>query len=386
MDTTLLGNPAFWTDPAPLAAGGSAGDLDAIPELAGHVLFQTSGSTGNPKWVAISKQALLVSAATVNAHLRVTSASVWGLALPLHHVGGFGVAARAFEAACELRIFPRRWDAALFSQWLAVHSVSHTSLVPTQVHDLVKAGLKAPPNLLAVVVGGGMLDTSTGRAARDLGWPVLASFGMTETSSQIATQGLDSLQIPYQPAPIPLLPVWKCRLAENDILELSGPSLFSGYLIGETYVPRTDEWHTTSDRVSLQGNHLSPLGRSDRWVKVLGELVDPGAIERELAVLSGGRISASELAVIAVPNERAGHLLVPFFESKAEPADIQKTLLAYQQIAPGFRRLQPAEVVEKLPRSPLGKLLRPKLADVYQRSFRGGAGPFPGAQIPDFEG
>ena len=74
---------------------------------------------------------------------------------------------------------------------LADRGVTHTSLVPTQVHDLVKADLRAPETLKAIVVGGGHLDAATGRLARTLGWPVLASYGMTEAASQIATQTLE---------------------------------------------------------------------------------------------------------------------------------------------------------------------------------------------------
>ena len=139
MDASLLTSAPFWEDSVPLAAGGFPGALPALPELRGHVLFATSGSSGTPKWIALSKPALRASAAAVNRHLDVTRSCCWGLALPLHHVGGFGVAARAFEAGCALREFAGRWDAAAFARWLAATQVTHTTLVPTQVHDLVAA-------------------------------------------------------------------------------------------------------------------------------------------------------------------------------------------------------------------------------------------------------
>ena len=202
MDASLLTSDAFWNDPR--------SPVPEIPELAGHVLFETSGSTGDPKWIALSKQALLVSAAAVNHHLGVTRESCWGLALPLNHVGGFGVAARAYQAGCGFQNFSQRWDAQAFREWLERQEITHTSLVPTQVHDLVKANLTEPAAVCAMVVGGGHLDPLTGQAARNLGWPVLASYGMTEAGSQIATQGLDQLHAPYQSAPVPLLPIsWR---------------------------------------------------------------------------------------------------------------------------------------------------------------------------------
>ncbi|MES2922847.1 MAG: AMP-binding protein [Verrucomicrobiota bacterium] len=367
MDTALLTSDAFWNDPAPFAAG----EIPDIPELAGHVLFETSGSSGKPKWVALSKQALLASAAAVNRHLAVTRESCWGLALPLHHVGGFGVAARAYEAGCGFQNFNPRWDARAFRDWLERNAITHTSLVPTQVHDLVRENLTAPATLRAIVVGGGHLDPLTGQAARDLGWPVLASYGMTEAGSQIATQRLDQLQAPYQSAPIPLLPVWDARITPENLLAISGPALFSGYLSGNDFPRRESEWHVTSDRAILENRWLTPLGRADALVKILGELVDPETIERELLSISQGQLTPDSFAVIAIPDERAGHGLVPVFESSVSPSVVVAVLSLYQAQAPGFQRLGPAVVIEKFPRSELGKLRRTALEAIYQREFPG---------------
>jgi O-succinylbenzoic acid--CoA ligase len=360
MDPALLTSAGFWDD--------SESPLQEIPELAGHVLFETSGSTGSPKWVALSKPALLASAAAVNRHLAVNSDSCWGLALPLNHVGGFGVAARAWQAGCGLQEFGRRWDAAPFRDWIARSGITHTSLVPAQVHDLVKARLTAPAGVTAIVVGGGHLDHLTGQTARDRGWPVLASYGMTEAASQIATQGLDQLDSLYQPAPIPLLPVWDARISADGLLEISGPALFSGYVSGGKFSPRDSEWHTTSDRVALDGNSITPLGRSDRLIKILGELVDPDAIEHELTLISGGKLAAGTFTILCVPDERAGNALIPVFELSVDPVVVESALKHYEDRAPGFRRLRPPLLVERLPRSALGKLRRAELAAFYQQS------------------
>ncbi len=355
MDPALLTSHAFWDDATPVIAGDR--------ELVAHVLFETSGSTGAPKWIALSKAALLVSAAAVNAHLEVTAESCWGLALPTHHVGGFGVAARAWQAKCKIAVFQGKWNPTVFRDWLEMSRVSHTSLVPTQVHDLVKYRLTAPTCLKAIVVGGGHLDVVTGQAARDLGWPVLASYGMTEACSQIATQGLELLDSPYVAAPIELLPIWETRLTDDGRLCISGPALFSGHVAGGRYFPRAADWYVTSDRAELADGSITPSGRADALIKVLGELVDPEAIERELLEISAGRIAAGSLAVVALPDERAGDVLVPIFERDVDMALVVATLTTYQERAPGFRRLQSAVMVERFPRSELGKLRRRELTE-----------------------
>ena len=368
MDAALLINPSFWNDPAPVAAGIFPGTIPACPELRGHVLFETSGSSGTPKWIALSKTALLASAAAVNRHLGVSPSSRWGLALPAHHVGGFGVAARAFEAGCALAEFSGRWDAAGFACWLENQRISHTTLVPTQIHDLVRAGLRAPNSLRVIVVGGGQLDAATGQAARALGWPVLASFGMTEAASQIATQRVDSLHAIYQPSPIPLLPIWQAEVSVDQTLRIAGPALFSGMLVMENeawiFKPRSSEWHQTQDRAELQNGELTPVGRSDTRVKVLGELVDPEMIERALAALSDGRLPPGSFIVAAVPDTRAGHALVPVFDAAVAPDLIEAILAIYANQAAGFLRLRPAVMLADFPRSALGK---PRRAEITAR-------------------
>ena len=85
----------FWQQEVPVLMGREGNTPSGIPGL---IYFQSSGSTGEPKWIGLSRAALQVSAAAVNAHLRVDSTSCWVGALPLHHVGGFGVAARTWQA------------------------------------------------------------------------------------------------------------------------------------------------------------------------------------------------------------------------------------------------------------------------------------------------
>ncbi|MEI6673967.1 MAG: AMP-binding protein [Verrucomicrobiota bacterium] len=367
MDATLLTDPGFWVAPQPYAVGRFLGTIPRDAGLDGQVLFETSGSSGTPRWIALSKQALLISAAAVNRHLQVSDTSCWGVALPLHHVGGFGVVARAFEAACRIQQFSNRWQAPAFKAWLVRHAVTHTSLVPAQVHDLVVGGITAPPSLVAIVVGGGRLEESTGQAARQLGWPVLASYGMTEAGSQIATQGLESLESPYHPAPLPILPIWQTRISPDGQLSIAGPALFSGSLAREhagwNFLPRTDAWYLTADRADLANGQLTPRGRVDAMVKVLGELVDPAVIEDELLALANGALMPGSFAIAAVVDARVGHRLVPVFEASVVPALVAAILRAYQTQAPGFRRLQAPVVVNRLPRSPLGKLRRADLAE-----------------------
>jgi acyl-CoA synthetase (AMP-forming)/AMP-acid ligase II len=121
--------------------------------------------------------------------------------------------------------------------------------------------------------------------------------------------------------------------------------------------------------VLLQDRLLTPLGRADLQVKVLGELVDLEAIEQELAAHSQGGLEPGRFVVLAVPDERAGHALVPVFDAALDPEIIAAALSAYEAEASGFRRLRAAVILEYFSRSSLGKPCRAEIAADVGRSW-----------------
>ncbi|MBB5352691.1 O-succinylbenzoic acid--CoA ligase [Haloferula luteola] len=347
MEETQLRDPGFWLSDLPWAPGAEMPVVEG--EVPGLIFFRTSGSTGEPKWIGLHREALLCSAAAVNRHLGVTASDVWGALLPLHHVGGFGVLARAFEAGSEFRRFHGKWDPRAASAWMEKEQVHHCPMVPTQIHDLVAAKLRAPRALRTVVVGGGSLPDALGRAARNLGWPVLASYGMTEAGSQIATQKIDQLETDYQAFPIPVMAHWRVMPTPDGRLEISGPALFSGMIRRVEgclkYEPRKGSSFLTSDRVLVEERGISVLGRADRQVKVLGELVDLDDLER---------ILGPDVLVVGLPDARKGQELVLL----AIDENVAQRVESHNARVAGPWRIQRWMKVARLPRTPLGKLDR----------------------------
>lgn len=354
MEASRYLDPGFWASEQPAAPGAALPGDAADP--AGLVWFRTSGTGGGAKWIGHTREALLLSAAMVNRHLGVAGDEVWGLALPLCHVGGFGVGARAFESGARLAAWPGGWDPEAFTRWLGSERVAHLSLVPTQVHDLAAAGLAAPPCLRTLVVGGGRLDETAGRRARALGWPVLASYGMTEAGSQIATQPPDLLDGPYESGPLPVLPQWTVRSGPGGRLELAGPCLFAATLEttpeGSRYRPRHGDRFVTGDLVEMEGNRLRVTGRADRLVKILGELVNPDEVAARL------ELDPARSAVVARPDPRRGANLV--LVTEGESPDLER----YNAGVPGPWRIDGVVRRRELPRTALGKL---RVAEIARR-------------------
>src|SRR5262249_37571967 len=118
-----------------------------VPPLPRHVFVTTSGSTGAVKLVALSKAAILASAAAVNGHFGVSGKDVFAAVLPPFHVGGLGIYARAHLSGA--RVMAMEWEPRAF----ASSDATIASLVPSQVHDLVESRLRPAPAMRAILVG-----------------------------------------------------------------------------------------------------------------------------------------------------------------------------------------------------------------------------------------
>ena len=328
-----------------------------------HVLFRTSGSSGVPRWVALSKRALQWSAARVNEYLQCGADDRWGCALPTEHVGGFGVLARASVAGGTVSIFSGKWSAADFVKYSRFARITVTSLVPAQVYDLVRSGLESPPSLRVAVVGGGALSPELARRARALGWPVRASYGMTETASQIATEtaGLSGEE------GLPLIPPWEAKVDAEGRIWVRGGGLLSAYVVKQgdgwaLQVPiREDGWFQTEDvgRITHFGR-LVVEGRAARVVKILGELVSLDRLDRLWEEVCGDA-AGGDAALSAVPDERRGFQIVLAVSGSWEAGRLERCRTAFDERVAAFERIQRIQRLNEIPRTALGKVRHEEL-------------------------
>lgn len=363
----------FWESDAPHVAvnpqqpADSAG-LEAFADSSGlrrTCYFQTSGSEGVPKWVAIAKDAFLISARAVNSHFKVTRNDRWLIALPLHHVGGFSILARALLSGSSVVHSDTPWSPEDFVRRIQHQGVTLVSLVPTQVHDLVQLNLASPARLRAAIVGGGGMSLELAKAARSLGWPVYQSYGMTEAASQIATQ---PLQDDLPPQCLEILPHWQADRHESGRLVISGPALAKGYVIrdrhhGWTWEPVGGQL-VTRDLVELgeeQGRRwLKFTGRESGFVKVLGELIHLAPLQSRLDSLALENRVSPPPVVAALPDARRESRLVLVAENATGAA----LLGFFNAGAPPLHQLSECILLPAIPRSSLGKVNAGKLREM----------------------
>jgi o-succinylbenzoate---CoA ligase len=316
-----------------------------VTELPAHLWLATSGTTGALKLAALSKKAMLASAAAVNRHLQAGARDVWCCVLPTFHVGGLGIHARAFLSGA--RVITAEWDPQQFAKQ---QEMTLSSLVPAQVRDLIDLHLRAPQQLRAIVVGGGALELTLYDQARELGWPVLPSYGMTETCSQVATAMLASPELV-------LLDHVEARTEEDGRLAFRGESLLTGYGYASGFIdPKSsDGWFTTEDLGTLESGVLKVEGRRGDFIKVGGESVDLTRLDAILTAVAG-----PQAAVIAVPDARLGHVI---HLAITDAIDAGTVKAAFDARVHPFERARGVHLVPEIPRSPLGKLLRKQLLE-----------------------
>ena len=360
--TEILVNPRLTADDRDYVHGLIAG----VPPLAAHVWLTTSGATGRLKPVALSKQALLVSARAVNEHLASDAHDVWLNVLPPFHVGGLGIHARAHLSGARV-VSLERWNAAAFCARLTADAVTLTSLVPTQVFDLVRAARLAPPSVRAVVVGGGALDPELWRRARALRWPLLPSYGATECASQIATAVSSDVAGETAP-PLRLLPHVEVRADADGRLEVRSDALFTGYATPSGLDdPKHDGWWRTDDLGSLEGDTLTVHGRADETMKVGGELVHLAALESRLAQVCAVVAPDADAALVRVSDPRLGWV-VGLAVATANPDAAHRVRDAYNAAVLPFERAYIMRRVPSIPRTALGKVVRGALGELFRTS------------------
>ena len=277
--------------------------------LDSHIFILTSGSFER-KCVALSKKAFLNSAKSVNQHLKVKKEDRWLIGLSLSHVGGLSILARSFLSQSSYFIFKEKWSPKSFASQIHSNNITLTSLVPTQVYDLVVKHILAPPSLRAVVVGGGSLSPSLYHEARKLRWPLLPSYGLTEACSQVATAPLDSLNSLEYPD-LKILSHCEVQIIKGTI-SLKSSSLLTGWYSlsfkdgSHSKMKKCDTAYLTEDRGEIQGFHLKVEGR-DQAFKIQGHSVSLMKLKKILIQVCLKQKIEKNYHIIATPQSRTGY-------------------------------------------------------------------------------
>ena len=265
---------------------------------------------------------------------------VFAAVLPPFHVGGLGVYARCAPRR-RARASPMAWDPRAFAE----SEATIASLVPAQVHDLVAAGLRPPPTLRAILVGGGAFDPALAARARALGWP--RSRELRHERMRVDDRDRRAART---------LPHLEARIESDDRLAFRGSSLFTGYVENGVLIdPKIDGWFISEDLGDVDGRTLHHHGRPSRLRE------DRRRVGRSPPPRPHPRLDhCRRRGVFAVPDERLGHV-IHLATTRDDPRAIREFIGEFNARVLPFERIRAVHRVDEIPRSPLGKLLRREL-------------------------
>ncbi|GAA2074203.1 o-succinylbenzoate--CoA ligase [Pseudolysinimonas kribbensis] len=344
----LAGGPAV----LPAAPGADPQGLPGTVEQRIALVVETSGSTGGPKRVALSADALLASAAASESALG--GPGQWVLALPTHYIAGLNVLVRSFAAGVDpVELEGGPFTAARFVDAARRLGIPErlVALVPAQLATLLddRNALTELRRFQAVLVGGQATPATLAAQAADAGVRLVRSYGSSETSGGCVYDGR-----PVGGATV--------RVEDGEVW-LGGPSLAEGYLgdpglTAERFVMHGGaRWFRTADGGSLRDGMLTVTGRRDDVLISGGVKVALAEIERVLREQPG----LQDAVVVAAPDPRWGETPVAF---TAGYADTQAAIAAVGAELGAAAR--PARLVhlDALPELPSGKPDRRALAEL----------------------
>ncbi len=281
------------------------------------LILHTSGSTGSPKAVALSAQALIASARATERFLGGPGA--WHLTLPVNHIAGFQVELRAHLAGhAPVRTASARFTAETFAEDVEQlldrardrRCPSCTSLVPTQLHRVLedRRATAAAADIDAILLGGAAVPPALLDRAAAAGLHVVRTYGMSETAGGCVYDG-----IPF---------------AEVDVsITAAGTIDLRGDVVADSYVEFSDDGRIvplassalvvedgvrtmhTSDLGRLDDGVLSVLGRADDIIVSGGTNVSPLALETDL-LRAWQHLGVAEVLVTWVPDDEWGQRVV----------------------------------------------------------------------------
>jgi O-succinylbenzoic acid--CoA ligase len=308
----------------PCRDGQDVADGDAL-------VLATSGSTGQPKGVVLTHDAVAASARATSARLGAEAGRHrWLACLPLNHIGGLSVVTRALVTGTPVQVLDG-FDADAVMAGAGPEVL--VSLVPSALARVSAAAF------YKVVLGGSAPPPS-------LPDNVVTTYGMTETGSGLVYDG-----VPLDGAEISIS-------AAGQVL-VRGPMLMRAYRDG-TVPFGPDGWFATGDGgVFGPDGKLQVSGRLSEMIITGGENVWPVAVERILRQHPG----VSEVAVSGRPDPEWGERVVAWVvpDGQAGPPALDDLRALVREQLAAFAAPRELVIVPALPKTSIGKLRRDEL-------------------------
>lgn len=306
---------------------------------ADRFLAHSSGSTGPPKDIWLSRSQILASAQASLNYFHIQP-KVDGLLLCLsaEHVGGFMVLARALAGSIPLWILPPDRQPFPLNSPLLRQKKWFVSLVPLQLQAFAQN-----PELIAstahwkgILLGGAAISPEQIELVKKLQCPVYHSYGMSETASHIAIRQLHPMQIPL--IGYKALPGVELKMGPQQNLCIKGPMT-------------NDEWIETTDALAwLNQDEFELAGRIDEAINTGGLKVMPDLLKNTLR--ENPFFKTVNMEVFGLPDPILGERVTLVVEAQSPDTDWQKQLQEFNYNADSRTLPKAVFLFEKFPLTP----------------------------------
>ncbi|WP_415383202.1 class I adenylate-forming enzyme family protein [Halosimplex sp. TS25] len=296
-----------------------------VPLDAERVVMFTSGTSGEPKGVRLTRGNLVASAVGSAHRLGVDPGDRWLVCLPMYHMGGLAPLVRSTLYGTTT-VIQREFDADATARVLDEFDISGVSLVPTMLTRLLDDGWTPSDSLRFVLLGGAPASRDLIERCADRDVPAYPTYGMTETASQVATatpeearSHPDTVGRPLRNTSVTTVDTDGSTADSDEPGELvvAGPTVTPGYLDDEQTAAAFGDrgFHTGDLGYADEADRLWIVGRVDDAIVTGGENVHPARVADAIREVDG----VEDAAVVGLPDEEWGErvaaLVVPAGDS-----------------------------------------------------------------------
>jgi acyl-CoA synthetase (AMP-forming)/AMP-acid ligase II len=349
---------------------------ETAPALAeGCCFLRTSGSTGEPKGIALDARQIVWAADHIRAAHELTPADRGFTALPLSHVNAPVVSLCATLIAGGSLVIAHHFSRSRFWETLDRYAVTWASAVPTVLAMLLTTEKPAflPGALRFVRSASAPLSLSVLEAFEQrFGVAVVETYGLSEAASQVAANPVPPGErrpgSVGRPTGVAIRVCASRTTSEDESLHdvaagttgeicICGPSVITRYVDGRAPDAFVDGWFRTGDLGCFdEDGYLYIVGRKRDVIIRGGENIAPREVEEVLLATPYVR----DGAVVGVPDpvygQRVVAYVVPAAPWTATTAEALQRACALRLSA--YKVPERFVVVNELPRTPFGKLQR----------------------------